>query len=288
MDKKILITTPIYYVNDKPHIGHAYTTLAADVLTRFFRIQGKDVFFLTGTDEHGAKVAEAAEKAGKNPQEICDKNSEFFKLAWEKLGIKYDYFIRTTDKIHEKTVTEFLKELKDKDVVYEKEYIGLYCVACEKFLTEKDLINGLCPDHKTEPKKISEKNYFFKLNSYLDKVEELIVKDKLNIGPENAKKEVLGLLKQGLEDFSISRQKERVKWGIDLPFDDNQTVYVWVDALLNYYTGDGSKDFKKYWVEGEIIHLLAKDILKFHAIFWPAMLLATDKKLPDREFIDKK
>ena len=285
MEKKILITTPIYYVNDKPHIGHAYTTLAADVLTRFFRAQGKEVFFLTGTDEHGAKIAEAAEKAGESPQEICDKNSKFFKLAWEKLGIKYNYFIRTTEKNHEKTVTEFLKELKEKNVVYEKEYEGFYCVACEKFLTEKDLINGLCPDHKTEPKKITEKNYFFKLNNYLDKVEELIVKNKLNIGPENAKKEVLGLLKQGLDDFSVSRQKERVKWGIDLPFDDNQTVYVWVDALLNYYTGDGSEDFKKYWAEGEVVHLLAKDILKFHAIFWPAMLLAIDKKLPDREFI---
>ena len=285
MEKKILITTPIYYVNDKPHIGHAYTTLAADVLTRFFRAQGKEVFFLTGTDEHGAKIAEAAEKAGESPQEICDKNSKFFKLAWEKLGIKYNYFIRTTEKNHEKTVTEFLKELKEKNVVYEKEYEGFYCVACEKFLTEKDLINGLCPDHKTEPKKITEKNYFFKLNNYLDKVEELIVKNKLNIGPENAKKEVLGLLKQGLDDFSVSRQKERVKWGIDLPFDDNQTVYVWVDALLNYYTGDASEDFKKYWAEGEVIHLLAKDILKFHAIFWPAMLLAIDKKLPDREFI---
>jgi len=285
MKNKILITTPIYYVNDKPHIGHAYTTLVADVLTRFFRAQGKDVFFLTGTDEHGAKVAEAAEKAGETPQEICDKNSEFFKLAWEKLGIKYNYFIRTTEKNHEKTVIDFLNELKEKDVVYEKEYEGLYCVACEKFLTEKDLLNNLCPDHKTEPKKISEKNYFFKLNSYLDKVEDLIVEDKLNIGPENAKKEVLGLFKQRLDDFSISRQKEKVKWGIGLPFDKNQTVYVWVDALLNYYTGDGTKEFKEYWEKGKVIHLLGKDILKFHTIFWPAMLLAAGKNLPKREFI---
>jgi len=283
--EKILITTPIYYVNDKPHIGHAYTTLAADILTRFFRIQGKDVFFLTGTDEHGTKVAEAAEKAGKNPQEICDKNSEFFKLAWEKLGVKYDHFIRTTDKIHEKNVIEFLKELEDRDAVYEKEYGGLYCIGCEKFLTDKDLVDGLCPDHKTEPKKITEKNYFFKLKDYLGAVAELINTNRLKIEPQNAKNEVLGLLKQGLEDFSISRQKERVKWGIDLPFDKNQTVYVWVDALLNYYTGDGSKEFKKYWEKGKIIHLLAKDILKFHAIFWPAMLLAAGKKLPDREFI---
>ena len=283
--EKILITTPIYYVNDKPHIGHAYTTLAADILTRFFRAQKKDVFFLTGTDEHGTKIAAAAESTGKSPQEICDENSQSFKLAWEKLGIRYDHFIRTTDKIHEKTVIDFLNELKEKNAVYEKEYEGLYCVACEKFLTEKDLVNGLCPDHKTEPKKISEKNYFFKLNDYLREVEELIKNGKLSIGPDNAKKEVIGLLKQGLEDFSISRQKDRVKWGIDLPFDKSQTVYVWVDALLNYYTGDGGKEFKKYWDEGQVIHLLAKDILKFHAIFWPALLLATDKKLPTKEFI---
>ncbi|OGZ33117.1 MAG: hypothetical protein A2V69_01720, partial [Candidatus Portnoybacteria bacterium RBG_13_40_8] len=160
-----------------------------------------------------------------------------------------------------------------------------YCVACEKFLTEKDLVDGLCPDHKTEPKKITEKNYFFKLKDYLKTVAELINTNQLKIEPQNAKNEVLGLLKQELDDFSISRQKEKVKWGIDLPFDKNQTVYVWVDALLNYYTGDGTKEFKKYWEKGKVIHLLAKDILKFHAVFWPAMLLATKKKLPDREFI---
>ncbi len=283
--EKILITTPIYYVNDKPHIGHAYTTLLADVLVRFFRVQKYDVFFLTGTDEHGAKVAQAAEKAGKTPQQICDENSELFKFAWQKLGIKYDHFIRTTDKIHEKKVKDFLNLLKEKNAVYEKEYKGLYCIACEKFLTEKDLVNGLCPDHKTEPKRVAEKNYFFRLNDYLKKIEELIKRDELKIEPENAKRETLGLLKQGLDDFSISRQKERVKWGIDLPFDKSQIIYVWVDALLNYYTGDGTEEFEKYWEEGEIIHLLGKDILKFHAIFWPAMLLATGKRLPTKEFI---
>jgi len=283
--KKILITTPIYYVNDKPHIGHAYTTLAADVLTRFFRLQKNEVFFLTGTDEHGAKIAEAAQKLGVTPKEICDKNSEIFKIAWKNLGINYNHFIRTTDKIHEEKVKEFLEILKKKNAVYEKEYEGLYCVGCEKFLTEKDLVDGKCPDHKTVPKTISEKNYFFKLTEYLAEVKKLIEKDKLEINPERAKNEVLGLFSQNLDDFSVSRQKERVSWGIDLPFDKNQTIYVWVDALLNYYTGNGTKEFEEFWQKGEVIHLLAKDILKFHAIFWPAMLIAAGRNLPAKEFI---
>lgn len=280
--KKILITTPIYYVNDKPHIGHAYTTLAADVLTRFFRAQGKEVFFLTGTDEHGVKIAESAKKSGITPKELCDKNSKLFKKAWKNLNIEYNHFIRTTDKKHEKVVVEFLNKLKEKDAVYEKEYSGLYCTGCEKFLTEKELVDEKCPDHNTKPEKISEKNYFFKLNLKL--VKELIDK-QLKIRPPRAKSEILGLLKQGLDDFSISRQKERVRWGIDLPFDKNQTVYVWVDALLNYLTGDGSDKFKECWKDGYVIHLLAKDILKFHAIYWPAMLSTAGEKIPDEEFI---
>ena len=287
--KKILITTPIYYVNDKPHWGHAYTTVAADVLTRFFRAQGKEVFFLTGTDEHGAKIAESAEKLGKDPKTFCDENSEFFKKAWANLSIKYDYFIRTTDKRHEEAVKKFIEELKEKDAIYEKEYEGLYCTPCEKFLTEKELTDGKCPDHKREPERISEKNYFFKLKDYLEEVEDLIKKDKLKIRPESARNETLGLLKQDLDDFSISRQKERVKWGIDLPFDNNQIIYVWVEALLNYITaigyGDNEKEFKKWWKEAGIVHLLGKDILKFHTIFWPALLLAVGEKTPDAEFI---
>jgi len=285
--RKILITTPIYYVNDKPHIGHAYTTLAADVLTRFFRAQGKEVFFLTGTDEHGAKIAEVAEKAGKTPKEICDENSEDFKKAWQNLEIKYDYFIRTTDKRHEEAVKKFVEKLKEKNAIYEKEYEGLYCVGCEKFLTEKDLVDGLCPDHKRKPEIVSEKNYFFKLD--LKAVKELIKTKKLKISPARAKSEVLGLLNQELDDFSISRQKKRVKWGIDLPFDKNQTIYVWVDALLNYISaigyGDNEKEFKEWWVDARVIHLLAKDILKFHAVYWPAMLLSVGIKNPDEEFI---
>jgi methionyl-tRNA synthetase len=281
------ITTPIYYVNDKPHIGHAYTTLAADILTRFFRMQGKEVFFLTGTDEHGMKIAEIAKKAGKTPKEICDENSENFKRAWENLEIKYDYFIRTTDKRHEEAVKKFVKKLKEKNVIYEKEYKGLYCIGCEKFLTEKDLVDGLCPDHKRKPEEVSENNFFFRLD--LKAVKELIKTKKLKILPDRAESEALGLLNQELDDFSISRQKERVKWGIDLPFDKNQIIYVWVDALLNYISaigyGDNEEEFKKWWVDARVIHLLAKDILKFHAVYWPAMLLSIGIKNPDEEFI---
>ena len=281
--KKILITTPIYYVNDKPHIGHAYTTLAADVLVRFFRLQKKEIFFLTGTDEHGAKITESAKELKITTKELCDKNSKLFKEAWRNLNIEYSHFIRTTDKKHEETVIKFLNKLKEKNAVYEKEYQGLYCIGCEKFLIERELEDGLCPDHKTKPEKISEKNYFFRLKEYLKQIENLIKKDELKIRPDHAKKETLGLFGQGLDDFSISRQK--VKWGIDLPFDKNQTVYVWVDALLNYLAGDASEEFKDYWKNGTIIHLLAKDILKFHAVYWPAMLLAAGEKIPNQEFV---
>ncbi len=285
MKKKFLITTPIYYVNDKPHIGHAFTTLAADVLTRYLRIKGQKVFFLTGTDEHGAKIAQGAEKLGIEPKRFCDKNSELFKNTWKNLNINYSHFIRTTDKIHEKTVKTFLKKLQEKRAVYEKEYRGIYCTGCERFLTKKELVNGKCPNHRIKPEEVSEKNYFFKLRDYLKQVENLIKKNKLKIEPDYAKKETLGLFKQKLDDFSISRQKEKVKWGIELPFDKDQITYVWIDALLNYITGDGSKEFEKYWKDGCVIHLLAKDILKFHAIFWPAMLLAIDHKIPSKEFI---
>jgi len=285
--EKILITTPIYYVNDRPHIGHAYTTIAADVLTRFFRLQGKQVFFLTGTDEHGAKVADTAEKLGKSPKDFCDENSEKFKQVWSSLGIKYDYFIRTTDERHEQAVKKFVDKLKQKGAIYEKEYEGLYCKGCEKFLLEKDLSDGVCPDHQTKPEKISEKNYFFKLEEHLKQVGDLIKDNKIKINPDYANKETIGLLNQNLEDFSISRQK--VKWGIDLPFDEKQTVYVWVDALLNYISaigyGDNDEQFKEWWTDSRTIHLLAKDILKFHAIFWPALLLAGGEKTPDSEFI---
>lgn len=294
MAQRFMVTTPIYYVNDKPHIGHAYTTIAADVLARFHRINGYETFFLTGTDEHGSKVEETAKKAGMTPRELCDLNAGYFKKAWVSLNISYDYFVRTTDDRHHKAVEKLLSHLNQavteegEKVIYAGEYSGLYCVGCEKFITEKELVNGLCPDHLSQPKRVTEKNYFFRLSSYLKQVEELIRTDKLKIAPEERRKETLGLLKQGLDDFSISREK--VSWGIPLPFDPQQNAYVWVDALPNYISaigyGDDPEQFGKWWQKGRVVHLIGKDILKFHCVFWPAMLLALGERPPDEIFLN--
>ncbi len=293
MTTRFMVTTPIYYVNDRPHIGQARTTIAADVLARFHRMAGEETFFLTGTDEHGSKVEEKAKKLGMTPRELCDLNVGYFKRAWESLNISYDYFVRTTDVRHEKAIVRLLDRLykartkNGEEVIYQGEYSGLYCLGCEKFITEKDLVNGLCPDHQQEPKRITEKNYFFRLSSYLKQLEDLIRRDELMITPEEKKRETLGLLKQELEDFSISREK--VSWGIPLPFDPSQNAYVWVDALPNYISavgyGDDPEQFKKWWKEGKVIHLIGKDILKFHTIFWPSMLLALGEALPNQIFV---
>jgi len=235
----------------------------------------------------------AAKELKKSPQELCDENVSLFKEAWKNLNISYDYFVRTTDERHEKAVQKLLNNLNrsaaedGQKVVYPGEYSGLYCVGCEKFITEKDLVNGLCPEHQKQPEKVSEKNYFFRLSSYLQSVENLILENKLTVLPEERRKETLGLLKQSLEDFSISREK--VSWGIPLPFDPKQNAYVWVDALPNYISaigyGDDRKQFKKWWKDACVVHLIGKDILKFHAIFWPAMLLAVGEKPPDVIFV---
>lgn len=280
MRKKFYITTPIYYVNDKPHIGHAYTTIAADVLARYYRQKEYEVFFLTGTDEHGAKVAESAAEAGMEPQEFCDLNSEKFKQSFAALDIEYDYFIRTTEERHKLGVAKFLQKLYDNGDIYEGTYEGLYCVGCEKFITEKELVDGKCPDHKKIPDYVSEKNYFFSLKKYLPEVQRLIEADQIKVQPEARKKEVLGLFKQGLDDFSVSREK--VEWGIPLPFDEKQKTYVWVEALQNYITaigyGDNEAYFEAWWPAD--VHLMAKDIIKFHAIYWPALLLAAGLPMP--------
>ena len=280
--KKFYITTPIYYVNDKPHIGSAYPTVAADVLARLHRQLGQDVFFQTGTDEHGAKIEQAAKKAGKNPKEFADEISAKFSFAWDQLGIAPDKFIRTTDKDHEDAVNIFLIKLKDSGKLYEGDYEGLYCVGHEAFIKESELVNGLCPDHKTKPEKIKEKNWFFKLSEYQKTLEEKIETDELLIRPQTRKNEVLSFIRSGLEDIAISRPN--VKWGIPLPWDEKQTVYVWVDALFNYCSGVGygsdTEQFKKYWPAD--LHLIGKDIIKFHAIIWPALLLAIGEQLPKK------
>lgn len=293
MSKPFYITTPIYYVNDRPHVGHSYTTIAADMITRYHRLNGREAFFLTGTDEHGTKVAEAAERAGLNPQAFCDGVVAQYKEAWKDLDIQYDDFIRTTDKRHEEAVHKLLMILHEaktptgEPVIYSDVYEGLYCTGCEKFLTEKELVDGQCPHHKKPPQLLKEKNYFFRLSAYLDTIKKKIESNEIMIMPDERRRETLGLFEQGLSDFSISREK--VKWGIPLPFDSAQVTYVWVEALMNYLSGidygaDKAK-FKKWWLDGEIVHLMAKEILKFHCIFWPAILLAAGLPLPRTIFL---
>ena len=294
---KYYITTPIYYINDVPHIGHAYTTIAADVLARYHRKKGDEVFFLTGTDEHGAKIAEAAEKAGKSPKDFADSLVPKFEGAWKNLNISYDEFFRTTDPEHGKLVAEFVTKLKDKGFIEKRPYEGLYCVGCEKFLKEAELVEGCCPDHKKPPVKQMEENYFFKLSDpeISRELARLISKDELIVGPETRKNEVLGKIKQGLDDISISRQG--VEWGVRFPGDETQTIYVWVDALLNYYTATKiygkevtSPDLSLHHQKGEgpiwpaDLHLIGKDILWFHAIIWPAMLIAADLPVPKKVY----
>jgi methionyl-tRNA synthetase len=285
---KFYLTTPIYYVNDVPHIGHAYTTIAADVLARYHRGRGDDVYFLTGTDEHGAKVAEAAAARGKEPQEFVDEIVGHFKEAWQKLDIGYDYFIRTSDKRHEDGVRKFFEHWHGSDDIYKGVYEGLYCVSCERFYAEDELINGLCPDHQKPPIQYSEENYFFRLSRYTEPLIKAITDETdpnhFDVEPAARRNEVLGKLRLGLQDISISRGS--LTWGVPLPFDPSHTAYVWIDALLNYATavgyGDDSEQFARYWPAE--LHLLAKDILWFHAIIWPAMLISNGVRPPKRVY----
>ncbi len=281
---KYYVTTPIYYANDKPHIGHAYTTIAADVLARYHRLLGDTTWFLTGLDEHGAKVAASAQKAGKEPQAFVDEQAALFRAAWNNLDIKYDDFIRTTEPRHISGAQKFLTLLREKGALYQGKYKGLYCTGCEKFITEKELVNGLCPDHKRKPEMIEEDNWFFKLSAYLPQVKKLIESNELKIWPATKRNEALGLFDQDLKDFSASRQK--VSWGIPVPFDKKQTIYVWVDALSNYLTAldyeHNGEPFQKFWPAD--MQLMAKEILKFHVIWWPAMLLAAGLALPKNIF----
>jgi methionyl-tRNA synthetase len=281
--KKFFITTPIYYINDVPHIGHTCTTLAADILARLHRQLGEEVFFLTGTDEHGEKVAEVAEKDGLSPKDYCDKIAPRFAEAWKNLNISYDFFIRTTDPRHEKVVAEVLQKIYDAGDVYKGKYEGWYCTGCESFKTEKELVDGHCPLHPPE-KTVwkSEENWFFKLTKYVPKIIELIEAPETNyIFPEGKKSEILAKLKAGVNDVSITREK--VKWGIPAPWDKNHTIYVWIDALINYYSAtrfvEGKTDF---WPAD--LHLLGKEILWFHTVIWQAMLLSAKIDLPKKTY----
>jgi len=273
--KSFYVTTPIYYVNAKPHLGHAYTTIVADTANRFHRLMGDQTYFLTGTDEHGDKIVQAAEKENSSPAEYADRISALFRDLWPELGIENDYFVRTTDPSHKKCVQEFLQRVYDNGDIYFGEYGGHYCYGCERFYTEKELVDGLCPDHKVKPQYIMEKNYFFRMTKYLEPLRKHIEQNPDFIRPERYRNEVMGLLKEGLDDLCISRPKSRLTWGVELPFDKDYVCYVWFDALLNYVSAlgwpDGEK-FARYWPAAN--HIVAKDILKPHAIFWPTMLMS--------------
>lgn len=276
--KSFYITTPIYYVNGKPHIGHSYTSVLADMLTRYHALEGDEVFFLTGTDEHGDKIARSAEKEGTDPQTLADRYAKEFKVLWDMLDVKYSEFIRTTDESHKQVVQRVLQKIYDKGDIYFGEYGGYYCCGCERFYAENELEDGICPQHKTKPEYVKEKNYFFKMSRYLPWLKEYITEHPDFIQPSHYRNEVLALLQQEtLEDLCISRPKSRLTWGIELPFDTDYVCYVWFDALLNYISGIGYPDsscFDTFWPHAE--HIIAKDILKPHAIFWPCMLASAE------------
>ena len=283
MKKKFYITTSIAYTNAPPHIGFALEVVQADVIARYQRLLDKDVFFLTGTDEHGQKNVKAAQECKKTPKEFCNEISAKFKVLNKILNITNDDFIRTTDqKRHWPAVKKVWLKLKENDDIYKKKYRGLYCAGCEAFITKKDLVNGECIIHQKKPEVTEEENYFFRLSSYSKKIEKLIKKDNIKIIPQSRKNEMLAFVRQGLEDISFSRPRKDLKWGIPVPNDDTQTIYVWADALVNYisalsYAKNSSK-FKKYWPAD--LHCIGKDIQKFHCLFWPGMLLALKLSLP--------
>ncbi len=282
------ITTPIYYVNDVPHIGHAYTTVAADVLARYGRLRGRDVFFLTGLDEHGQKVQQAAAKAGIDPQAHCDRLAPQFTNLWKRLNISNDAFIRTTDDQHQEVVQRYLQQLSDNKLIYKADYTGWYCTFDERFWTEKDVIDGLCPDCKRPIERLSEHNYFFKMGQYQDRLIDHVEKNESFIRPESRRNEVLGFLQtQKLGDLSISRPKSRLSWGIELPFDKDYVTYVWFDALVNYvsaleYLPKEKPAGTRYWPAD--VHLVGKDILTTHAVYWSTMLMALELPLPEAIF----
>jgi len=280
------LTTPIYYVNSTPHIGHAYTTLAADILVRHHRQRGEDTFFLTGTDEHGAKVYRVAEEQGLDAKVYVDQIAEKWRAVPELVGAEIDFFIRTTDEGHKKFVQEFVQRIYDNGDIYEDTYAGLYCVGCEAFKTEDELVDGKCPLHDTVPEWIEEKNYFFRLSAYQDRLLQLYDERPDFVLPDFRRNEARSFIEGGLQDFSLSRAGQQ--WGVPVPWDPEQVVYVWVDALINYlsaltYARPGEDLRDRYWPHAR--HLIAKDILRFHCVYWPALLLSAGYEVPRRIFV---
>lgn len=285
MNKNFYVTTPIYYVNGDPHVGSAYTTVAADVMARYKRTMGYDAYFLTGTDEHGQKVEETAKQKGYTPQQWTDIMAPRFKEMWAKLGIEYSDFIRTTEPRHKEAVKKILKKVYENGDIYKGEYSGKYCVSCETFVPENQIVNGNhCPDCGKELRVVKEESYFFKMSKYQDALLEHIDKHPDFILPRSRRNEVVSFIKQGLQDLSISRNT--FEWGIPIEFAPGHITYVWFDALTNYLTAVGYENnpemFDKYWNNAEVMHLLGKDIVRFHAIIWPCMLLSAGEKLPDK------
>ena len=285
---KFYITTSIVYTNAPPHIGFALELIQADVIARYDQFLGEEVFFLTGTDEHGEKIAKTAKKAGKKPKDFVDEISDRFKKLTKVLNISNNDFIRTTDeKRHWPAVKKVWLKLKENGDIYKKKYKGLYCVGCEAFLQDKDLVDGKCPNHQKKPEIVEEENYFFKLSKYAKKIEKIIKKDEVKIIPETRKNEILSFIKQGVEDISCSRLREKLQWGIPVPDDDTQIIYVWFGALINYISAIGyakeNGSFKKLWPAD--VHCIGKDILRFHSLLWPAMLLSLGLKLPKVIFV---
>jgi methionyl-tRNA synthetase len=280
------ITTPIYYVNSTPHIGHAYTTIAADVLTRHHKQRGDETFFLTGTDEHGLKVYRAAEEQGLDAKTYVDAIAESWKELPRIVDAEFDFFIRTTDDGHKRFVQDFIQRIYDNGHIYQDVYAGLYCVGCEAFKTEAELVDGKCPDHGIEPEWIEETNYFFRLSAFQQPLSELYDARPDFVLPKFRYNEARSFIEGGLQDFSLSRAGQR--WGVPIPWDEEQVVYVWVDALINYlsaltYAREGEDLREQFWPD--VRHLLAKDILRFHCVFWPALLLAAGYDVPKQLFV---
>jgi methionyl-tRNA synthetase len=283
---RFYLTTPIYYVNATPHIGHAYTTIVADILARHHRLRGDETFFLTGTDEHGTNIPRRAAEAGLDVKNFVDRNAAAFEEMTRRINASNDFFIRTTDPRHEAAVQEFVQRIYDRGDIYEGVYAGLYCPRCEAFYTEAELVDGKCPVHGIEPEHVEEKNWFFRLSAYQERLLALYNENPQFVLPRFRYNEARRFIEQGLDDISVSRSSEQ--WGVRVPWDPEQTVYVWVDALINYWSAlafarDGEDLRDELWPQ--VRHLLAKDILKFHCVIWPALLLAAELEVPKQLFV---